>query len=65
MTSKPYIRLKNVSKVFGKDPQAIINLVLDNIDKTTLQNDYNHIIGLQNINIDIPKNMPQKLIVRY
>ncbi len=59
MTSKPYIRLKNVSKVFGKDPQAIINLVLDNIDKTTLQNDYNHIIGLQNINIDIPKNKIQ------
>ena len=59
MTSKPYIRLKNVSKVFGKDPHAIINLVLDNIDKTTLQNDYNHIIGLQNINIDIPKNKIQ------
>ncbi|MDG2187809.1 MAG: ATP-binding cassette domain-containing protein [Hyphomicrobiales bacterium] len=59
MKSKPYISLKNVSKVFGKNSQDIIDLVLNDIDKTTLQNDYNHIIGLQNISIDIPKNKIQ------
>ena len=55
----PFSMVRYLLDFFGKDPQAIINLVLDNIDKTTLQNDYNHIIGLQNINIDIPKNKIQ------
>jgi glycine betaine/proline transport system ATP-binding protein len=59
MISKPYIKLKNVSKVFGQNPDTVIDLVQNNIDKTELQNDYNHIIGLQNINIDIPKNKIQ------
>ena len=58
MISKPYIKLKNVSKVFGQNPDTVIDLVQNNIDKAELQNDYNHVIGLQNINIDIPKNNP-------
>ena len=52
MISKPYIKLKNVSKVFGQNPDTVIELVKNNIDKTELQNDHNHVIGLQNINID-------------
>ena len=59
MTSKPYISLKNVSKIFGENPESVADLVLDGIDKTTLQNDYDHILGLQNISIDIPKNKIQ------
>lgn len=59
MTSKPYISLKNVSKIFGENPKSVADLVLDGIDKTTLQNDYDHILGLQNISIDIPKNKIQ------
>ena len=59
MISKPYIKLKNVSKVFGQNPDTVIDLVQNNIDKAELQNDYNHVIGLQNINIDIPKNKIQ------
>ena len=59
MTSKPYISLKNVSKIFGENPESVADLVLDGIDKTTLQNDYDHILGLQNICIDIPKNKIQ------
>ena len=59
MISKPYIKLKNVSKVFVQNPDTVIELVKNNIDKTELQNDHNHVIGLQNINIDIPKNKIQ------
>tara|TARA_Y100000590_G_C15705063_1_gene1008258 strand:+ start:146 stop:1183 length:1038 start_codon:yes stop_codon:yes gene_type:complete len=59
MKSKPYISIKNVSKIFGKRPDTVIDLVRDNIDKLTLQNEYNHIIGLQNIDIDIPKSKIQ------
>lgn len=59
MKSKPYISIKNVSKIFGKKPDSVIDLVRDNIDKLTLQNEYNHIVGLQNINIDIPKSKIQ------
>ena len=43
MISKPYIKLKNVSKVFGQNPDTVIDLVQNNIDKTELQNDYNHV----------------------
>ncbi len=59
MSNKPYISLKNVSKIFGEKPETVADLVLNGIDKTTLQNDYDHIIGLQNISIDIPKNKIQ------
>ena len=59
MSNKPYISLKNVSKIFGENPESVADLVLNDIDKTTLQNDYGHIIGLQNISIDIPKNKIQ------
>ena len=51
MINKPYIKLKNVSKVFGQNPDTVIELVKNNIDKTELQNDHNHVIGLQNIYI--------------
>lgn len=59
MKNKSYIRLRNVYKIFGQSPDKVIELVLNDIDKTDLQNDYNHIIGLQKINIDIPENKIQ------
>lgn len=59
MKNKSYIRLRNVYKIFGQNPDKVIELVLNDIDKTDLQNDYNHIIGLQKINIDIPENKIQ------
>ena len=56
MVNKPYIRLRNVSKIFGENPDSVIELVKNDIDKNELQNNHHHVIGLQNINIDIPKN---------
>ena len=40
MKNKSYIKLRNVYKIFGQSPDKVIELVLNDIDKTDLQNDY-------------------------
>ena len=46
--------LKYLAKI-----DSVIELVKNDIDKNELQNNHHHVIGLQNINIDIPKNKIQ------
>ncbi len=47
------ISVRNLFKVFGDDPASILPMIYDGIDKNEVQRDTGHVIGLNNINIDI------------
>ena len=40
-------------KIFGDDPQSVLPMLHDGIDKAEIQKKTGHVIGLNNINIDI------------
>ena len=58
MTDKqtPDIRvsIKNLYKIFGDDPDAAMAHVRDGMSKPELLEQHNHVLGLNDINIDIP-----------
>jgi len=47
------IAVRNLFKIFGDDPQSILPMLHDGIDKADIQRQTGHVIGLNNINIDI------------
>ena len=47
------ISVKNLYKIFGEDPSSIIPLLHDGIDKAEIHKSTGHVLGLNNINIDI------------
>ena len=48
------IRIENLYKIFGKNPQSALDLVKDGMSKQELLETRNHVLGLKDINIDIP-----------
>ena len=50
---KVKIAVRDLFKVFGEDPVSILPLLYDGIDKAELQKNSDHILALNNINIDI------------
>lgn len=56
MTSEtpPKIRVRGLYKIFGDDPQSALALVKNKMSKTDLQVETNHVLGLNDINIDMP-----------
>lgn len=48
------IRLQGVYKIFGDNPKAHINAVLAGMSKSELLEKHHHILGLNNVNIDMP-----------
>lgn len=47
------IRIENLYKIFGGDPQKAIRLVGEGVDKQTLLDQHQHVLGLQNINLEL------------
>ena len=47
------IAVRNLFKIFGDDPESILPMLSDGIDKADVQQHTGHVIGLNNINIDI------------
>ena len=47
------IAVRNLFKIFGDDPKSILPMLHDGIDKADIQQKTGHVIGLNNINIDI------------
>ena len=47
------IAVRNLFKIFGEDPESILPMLTDGIDKAEVQQRTGHVIGLNNINIDI------------
>ncbi|AZO30683.1 MULTISPECIES: ATP-binding cassette domain-containing protein [Mesorhizobium] len=53
MTEQPKISIRNLYKIFGPDPRSMIAKVHGGMDKTELLGKHGHVIGLQDINVDI------------
>ncbi|MBC7285350.1 ATP-binding cassette domain-containing protein [Hoeflea sp.] len=52
--TKIKISIRKLYKVFGDNPQAALQLVKDGMGKTELLEAHNHVLGLNDINIDMP-----------
>ena len=48
------IRIENLYKIFGSQPQSVLEEVQNGISKQELLEKHNHVLGLKDINIDIP-----------
>ena len=52
--ASPGISVRNLYKIFGKDPEKYIDLVKQGMTKTELNDKHGHVLGLKDINIDMP-----------
>jgi len=48
------ISVRNLYKIFGSNPEAYIDAVKGGMTKTELNEKHNHVLGLKDINIDMP-----------
>ncbi|UCI34546.1 quaternary amine ABC transporter ATP-binding protein [Mesorhizobium sp. B4-1-4] len=53
MTEQPKISIRNLYKIFGPGARSMVPKVQGGIGKTELLEKHNHVIGLQDINVDI------------
>jgi len=60
MTKTPKVSIRHLYKIFGSDPQSAMDLVKQGMSKTELQEKHSHVLGLQDINVDI---MPGEITV--
>ena len=57
--SKIKIQIKNLYKVFGKNPKSALEQVKDGVNKDELLEKHNHVLGLKDINLDIKEKSIQ------
>ena len=50
---EPKVRLRNLYKIFGADDKAALQHVMAGVDKDTLLTEHRHVLGLQDINVDM------------
>jgi len=48
------IQIKNLYKIFGPNPKSVLKHVQDGMSKAELLEKHGHVLGLKDINIDIP-----------
>ena len=53
MTDTPKIRIRNLYKIFGTDDQSALAHVKAGVGKDQLLADHKHVLGLQDINVDM------------
>ena len=53
------IQIKNLYKIFGKNPNSALEQVNDGVDKDELLEKHNHVLGLKDINLDIKEKSIQ------
>ncbi|WP_417599082.1 quaternary amine ABC transporter ATP-binding protein [Oceanospirillum sp.] len=51
--TEPVIRIRHLSKIFGKRAEKVLPLMHQGIGKDQLLSEHNHALGLQNINLEI------------
>jgi glycine betaine/proline transport system ATP-binding protein len=62
MVSDIKISIKNLYKIFGPNGKAMVQKVEDGATKTSLQAEDKHVLGLNNVNIDIPARRIQVIM---
>ena len=60
MTDK--IKISNLYKVFGKNPSGAMDHVRKGASKQELLDNHGHVLGLRDINIDIPERQIQVIM---
>ena len=53
------IQIKNLYKIFGKNPKTAMEYVKEGVGKDELLEKHNHVLGLKDINLDIPERSIQ------
>ncbi len=53
------IKISNLYKVFGSNPAAAMTHVRNGASKQDLLDEHGHVLGLRDINIDIPEKRIQ------
>ncbi|OQP87409.1 proline/glycine betaine ABC transporter ATP-binding protein [Rhizobium rhizosphaerae] len=56
------IRIRNLYKIFGSNPGAYVEAVRNGLTKTELNVKYGHVLGLRDINIDMPSGSIQVIM---
>ena len=56
------VSIKNLYKIFGPDPKAALPHVLNGASKPELLEKHGHVLGLNNINIDMPEKKLQVIM---
>jgi glycine betaine/proline transport system ATP-binding protein len=51
--SEAKIKIKNLYKIFGKNPKNAMEHVINGVGKDELLEKHNHVLGLKDINLDI------------
>ena len=59
---EPKISIKNLYKIFGSNPEAQVEKVISGISKQELLEKHGHVLGLKDINIDIPQQQLQVIM---
>ncbi len=47
------IKIQNLYKIFGKNPESVLEIVKNGLSKDELLEKHNHVLGLNNINLNI------------
>lgn len=58
--AEPKIRIRNLYKIFGDTPQKVLPKVLEGMGKDELLDSTNHVLGVDNVSLDI---MPKQIQV--
>jgi glycine betaine/proline transport system ATP-binding protein len=53
LTEQPKISVRNLYKIFGADPQPMVSKVQGGMGKAELLGKHGHVLGLQDINVDM------------
>ncbi|PID36804.1 MAG: glycine/betaine ABC transporter [Rhodobacterales bacterium] len=53
------ISIRNLYKIFGKTPEKLLPLVKDGLSKDDLLEQYNHVLGIEDVSLDIPEKQIQ------
>ncbi len=56
------IKIRNLYKIFGSNAQTFVDAVRNGMSKTELNEKHGHVLGLRNINIDIPSGCIQVIM---
>ena len=59
--SEAKIQIKNLYKIFGKNPASAMEHVKSGVGKDELLEKHNHVLGLKDINLDIHAKSVQVL----
>lgn len=62
MTSKIKVEIKNLYKVFGATPVQMIDVIKSGASKQELLDNYNHVLGLNDVSLEIQQNRIQVIM---